>query len=185
MIANRFEPLKGDHSKGTIRARDVSTAQTVVLHQVRDLDERLVGIFHPGLLTVFAIVEHEDRKWAACEFVPARTLFEVLAGARCHPRWAREIIGDVANAVAELHARSLGHGDVSASSILITLKGKAKLSLTTAKTATDPDVDIRALISLLEEMSGPTESSIGETNSAAVLSATLRTPVKNLREEPS
>lgn len=180
MIANRFQPLKSVRAGESIRARDVTTAQNVVLHPVADLDGRLVEVFHPGLLAIFAIVGHEGEQFAACESVSARTLAVVLAGARCQPRWAREIIGDVADAVAELHARGLSHGDISTSSILLTSKGKAKLSLTTAVTTVDPRGDIRALVTILEKISGRTDARIGDTDSAAVLAAQLR----NLPEEP-
>jgi hypothetical protein len=95
LIANRFVPL-GTTPAG-IKARDQETAQTVVLIDVRHLDPRVAGIFHPALITVFAIVEHAGRELAATEFVQGRSLKEIFAGEPCHPRRAAEIVSELAD----------------------------------------------------------------------------------------
>jgi hypothetical protein len=176
LIAGRFQPLE-TAGGFPIKARDLQTAQTVVLNAVDDLDERLVGIFHPSLLTIFAIGDHEGRRFAACEFVPARTLRDVFAGEPCHPKRAAAIVGEIADAVAELHARGLGHGDISGVRVYLTLKGKAKLSLATARAGTDPHRDLETLRSLLEDIAGRPFPSLRETDSVAILAAQLRSLV--------
>ena len=57
MIANRFVPL--ETTPAGIKARDQETAQTVVLVDVGHLDPRLVGVSHPALIPVFAVVLKE------------------------------------------------------------------------------------------------------------------------------
>jgi len=180
VIAGRFQPIEAFRDGLPTKARDLQTAQTVMLHPVAELDRRLIGIFHPSLLTVFDLVNHEGQWLAACEFVPARTLAAVFAGEPCNPRRAIEIVAEIADGVAELHAHGVSHGEISSASVHLTLKGKAKLCLTTARTTSDPSRDIQGLRLLLHQIAGRAFPELVETESAPVLAALLR----NLREEP-
>ena len=45
---------------------------------------------------------------------------------------AREIVSELADGVAELHARGIVHGNITQTSAMLTTKGKARLSLTSA-----------------------------------------------------
>jgi hypothetical protein len=172
LIAGRFVPLE-PHATKPVRARDQATAQTVVLHEVADVDPRLVGLFHPGLLAIFDVVEHEGATLAACEFVPAQRLASVLTGGRCHPRRATEIVAELADALAELHALGLAHGAVTVNNVFVTEKGKAKLSLIDAVSGGSEAGDVMALRRLLSSIAAGPVPSI-RTNSAAVLAAELR-----------
>lgn len=162
----------------------METAQTVVLHAVANLDRRLIGIFHPSVLAIFDIVGHEGQSLAACEFVASQSLESLLAGTVLHARRAAEIVAEVADAAAELHAHGMAHGHISASTVIVTVKGKAKLSLIRADTTSDAHADVQALRELGEEIAGKRFPVIEQTDSAAVLAAVLRA-TKNLREEPS
>lgn len=184
LIARRFQPLEAVRPGFPIKARDLASAQTVVLHAVADLDPRLIGIFHPSVVAIFDIVNHDGQWLAACEFVPSQSLEHLLAGMSWHPRRAAEIVAEVADATAELHARGLAHGRISKTTVFVTTKGKAKLSLIAADTSSDAQVDVQAMRKLLEEIAGKRSPIIEQTNSAAVLAAVLRT-TKNPREEPS
>ena len=184
LIAQRFQPLEAGRPGFPIRARDIATAQTVVLHSVTDLDRRLVGIFHPSLLAIFDIVDHSGEWLAACEFVPSQSLKSLLAGTFWHPRRAAEIVAEVADGAADLHARGLTHGHISTATVFVTAKGKAKLSLVAADTGNDPQADVQALQRLVEKIGGKRSAIVEQTDSAAVLAAVLRTS-KNPREEPS
>lgn len=155
----------------------------MVLHAVAGLDRRLIGIFHPSVLTIFDIVNHDGQSLAACEFVPAQSLEMLLAGMLWHPRRAAEIVAEVADAAAELHARGLAHGRISKTTVFVTAKGKAKLSLISAHTTSDTQADVGALRKLLVEIAGRSFPMIEQTSSAAVLAAVLRA-MKNPREEP-
>lgn len=173
MIANRYEPLEPLKGGAPIRARDMQTAQTVVLQAVRPLDERLVGIFHPSLLTIFEMFFQGGARLAACEFVPAKTLRVVMSGQPLNARRAAEIVAEVANGVAELHGRGLTHGGISIDSVLLTEKGKAKLNLVNALDATEED-DVRLLVALMSELTGKEHPELVSMRSAAVLAAHLR-----------
>lgn len=171
MIANRFVPL--ETMAAGIKARDQETAQTVLLVDVRHLDPRLVGVFHPALITVFAIVEDGGRELAAAEFVQGRSLKELFGGEPCHPRRAAEIVSELADGIAELHARGVAHGNITQASAILTTKGKARLMLTSA-IGGDEALDVNALKLVLKTIGGHLSVGAAEAQSSAVLAAALR-----------
>jgi len=184
LIAQRFQPLEAVRPGFPIKARDLASAQTVVLHTVADLDRRLIGIYHPSVVAIFDIVNHDGQWLAACEFVPSQALEYLLAGMLWHPRRAAEIVAEVADATAELHARGLAHGHISTASVFLTAKGKAKLSLIAADTNADALADVRALQGLMGSIAGKRSPLLEQTDSPAVLAALLRA-AKDPRQEPS
>jgi hypothetical protein len=175
MIAGRFDPL-GTTPSGAIKARDLETAQTVVLHDVAGLDERIVGVSHPALLMVFAIVDYHGRTLAAAESIQARSLADLFADVPCSPKRAAEIVSELADGVAELHARDICHGAIGPASALLTAKGKAKLGLTSAIGGSEED-DLKALKLLLCTIGGQLTPESAGSQSAATFAALLRTSV--------
>jgi tRNA A-37 threonylcarbamoyl transferase component Bud32 len=171
MIAGRFTIL--EQTAAGIRARDNDTAQTVLLVDVSHLDERLVGIFHPALITIFTIFQYAGRTMAATEFVHGRSWKAVFQGEPCHPRRAAELVAELADGVAELHARGLVHGNITQTSAILTAKGKARLSLTSA-IGGDDVLDINALKLLLKTIGGKPSQDVGAAQSVPVLAALLR-----------
>jgi len=172
MIANRFVTIES--TRAGLKARDQSTAQTVLLVDVNHFNDRLVGIFHPSLITVFIVVEYEGRFLAATEFVQGRSLEDVFRGEPCHPRRAAEIVCELADGVAELHSRGLTHGNITHSSAMLTTKGKARLSLASA-IGGEELLDVDALKTVLKTIGGVTTNEVTNAQSAAVLAAALRT----------
>ncbi|HEX8031312.1 MAG TPA: hypothetical protein VF491_22740 [Vicinamibacterales bacterium] len=173
MIADRFEPQGPVTSGVAVKALDRATAQTVLLTDVADLDRRLVGIFHPSLSAIFAIVEHEGRTLAASESVQAKSLGELFGDVPCSPRRAAEIVSEISDGVAELHARDIYHGGIDPASCMLTSKGKAKLSLTAAAGG-DEHADVQALKLLLCTIGGQLTPDAAGAQSAAVFAAALR-----------
>lgn len=171
MIANRFVTI--ETTRGGLKARDQHTAQTVLLVDVDHFNDRLVGIFHPSLITVFVVVEYAGRFLAATEFVQGRSLKEVFQGEPCHPKRAAEIVCELADGVAELHSRGLTHGNITESAALLTTKGKARLSLTSA-TGGNEALDVDALKMVLTTIGGKPTDAVNNARSAAVLAAALR-----------
>jgi hypothetical protein len=171
MIANRFVRL--ETTPAGIKARDQETAQTVVLVDAPRLDDRLVGLFHPSLISVFAIVDHEGRRLAAAEFVQGRSLKELFAGEPCHPRRAAEIVSELADGVAELHGRGIVHGNITQVTAILTAKGRARLSLTSA-IGGEEQLDINELKLVLKTIGGQPGAEALGAQSAAVLAAALR-----------
>ncbi len=171
MIANRFVPI--ETTPAGIKARDNDTAQTVVLVDVNHLDSRVIGLFHPALIAVFAMVDHAGRTLAATEYVQGRSLKQLFAGEPCHPRRAAEIVSELADGVAELHARNIVHGNITQASAFLTAKGKARLSLTSS-IGGEESHDVNALKLVLKTIGGHPSEAASNAQSAAVLAAALR-----------
>lgn len=171
MIANRFVMI--ETTPAGIKARDQATAQTVLLIDVGHLDPRLIGLFHPALIAVFAVVDHEGRTLAATEFVQGRSLFDLFHGEPCHPRRAAEIVAELADGVAELHASGIVHGNVTQRTATLTTKGKARLSLVTA-IGGDEIADVNGLKLVHKTIGGQPSDEANHAQSAAVLAAALR-----------
>ena len=130
MIANRFVPL--DTTAAGIKARDQETAQTVCWLMSRRLDRGSSASFIRRSITVFAVVDHEGRDAGRDRIRAGAVALRFLHGDPCHPRRAAEIVAELADGVAELHARGIVHGNITQTSALLTAKGKARLSLTSA-----------------------------------------------------
>ncbi len=173
MIANRYEPLELAPAGAAVKARDMQTAQTVMLRPITRLDERLCGLFHPSLVTIFDIVRDGSATFAACEFVQGRSLRLIMGGQPFNGRRASEIAAEVADGVAELHSRGIYHGAITIDTVLLTAKGKSKLDLVhTTDSSESADVDqLRGLLTALVGLARPDLDGVG---SAALLAARLR-----------
>lgn len=173
MIANRYEPLEATPAGAAVKARDMQTAQTVMLRPITRVDERLCGFFHPALVAIFDIVRDGRATFAACEFVQGRSLRLIMGGQPFNSRRASEMVAEIADAVAELHARGLVHGAISIDTVLLTAKGKAKLDLVHAIDASER-ADVDQLRVLLTDLTGHERPDLADAGSAAVLAARLR-----------
>jgi serine/threonine-protein kinase len=132
----------GERSLGEVyRARDTRAGRTVALtvvrgdiSAVRDTRERFLedarrasAISHPGIAALYEVGEQDDRVWVACEFVQGDSLHALVGGRPLNPRRAVDIAGQVADALAEAHARDIPHGAVAGDTVVVTPKGRAKL----------------------------------------------------------
>jgi serine/threonine-protein kinase len=123
------------------RARDTMAGRTVALRVtgddiVRD-PERLerflqdaraaATISHPNIASLWEVGEHEGGWYLAYEFIVGTTLREQMGGRAMNTRHALEIAAQVADALAEAHARGVVHGDLRPDTIAISGKGSVKL----------------------------------------------------------
>ena len=201
LVAGRYQPLDVAKPGRPQRARDLHTAQTVLLRNVRLPSEgtevalaranAAKGIFHPSLVTLFDVVaQPNDRVLLAYEYVPAQTVAQVSGGVPFNPKRAAELMSELGDALAELHAHGIAHGGISQSTVLITMKGKAKLDRVAdpsldARGTPSVERDLRALGELLRELVGKVAASpeidsaiaratSGTLQSAATFAAMLR-----------
>ena len=173
MIANRYEPLEMAPAGASVKARDMKTAQTVMLRPIVRVDRRLPGLFHPSVVTIFDIVHDGSATFAACEFVQGRSLRLIMGGQPFNGRRAAEIVAEIADAVAELHALGVHHGAITIDTVLLTAKGKAKLDLVHATGSTEA-TDVDQLRRLLLALVGHEWPGLDGVDSAALLAARLR-----------
>jgi serine/threonine protein kinase len=82
---------------------------------------------HPNIATLFDVGEYADGWYLAYEFASGVTLREETAGGAVNPRRAVELAVQIADALADSHARGVLHGDLRPDSILVTKKGSAKI----------------------------------------------------------
>jgi serine/threonine protein kinase len=174
-LAPRYQPLEAARPGVPLRVRDLQTAQTLLLREVelQPQHEALAverarasqGIFHPSLVTLFDVLGPVDgRLQLAYEFVPAQPASVVTGGTPLNMRRAAEVVAEVADAAAELHARGIAHGGISLATVMLTLKGKAKLDrVGDPSVAAGPDApaatqDLVALGDLLRALVGPPSS---------------------------
>ena len=122
------------------RARDTKVGRTVALklappglaegHRGRRLieDARAAAeLSHPNVATLFDIGHHDGRFYLAYEFVQGDTLRQQMASGPMNGRHALDLGVQVADALAEGHARGVIHKDLRPGAVLETAKGSAKV----------------------------------------------------------
>ena len=86
-------------------------------------------LHHPHAVAVFDVVDHDGRPCLVMEYVPSRSLAEVLAdGTVLAPAEAAELGEQVASALGAAHDAGIVHRDVKPGNILLTEDGTAKLT---------------------------------------------------------
>ncbi|SDJ91405.1 Serine/threonine protein kinase [Lentzea albidocapillata subsp. violacea] len=84
---------------------------------------------HPGAVTVHDVTEDDDGPVLVMEYVPARSLAELIAARGPLPAsQAARIGGQVAAALAAAHEAGIVHRDIKPANILITDTGTAKIT---------------------------------------------------------
>jgi eukaryotic-like serine/threonine-protein kinase len=132
----------GEGALGEVyRARDTKFGRTVAIKLVPDslfTDATSLGYFeqdaraaatlsHPNIATLFDVGQYDGGWYLAYEFAAGVTLREETAGGAVSARRAVELAVQIADALADAHARGVLHGDLRPDSIFVTKKGSAKI----------------------------------------------------------
>jgi tRNA A-37 threonylcarbamoyl transferase component Bud32 len=150
LVAGRYELLDqiGRGAMGTVwRARDLVLAREVAVKQVRlptlmagqernvlrqrTLREARVSarLRHPGVITVFDVIEVDGTPWIVMELVAARSLDLILAEDGPLPPHRAAAAGVLLlQALASAHAAGIVHRDVKPANVLITPAGRVVLT---------------------------------------------------------
>ncbi len=83
---------------------------------------------HPNIVGVLDSGSADGRPYIVMEYVPGRSLEDLISSERLLPERAAEIVGDVALALDYAHSRGLVHRDVKPGNILIDPQGQVKVT---------------------------------------------------------
>ncbi|HEY8478481.1 MAG TPA: protein kinase [Spirillospora sp.] len=120
-----------------VLGRDVAVKEVILPHGLTD-EERAVHhkrtfrearaaarLGHPGVVTVYDVVEEDERPWIIMELIKARSLDQVIKQeGPLEPRRAAEIARQMLAALHAAHEAGVLHRDVKPSNVLITGKGR-------------------------------------------------------------
>lgn len=122
------------------RARDTKVGRTIALklappglaegprRQRLIEDARAAAtLSHPNIATLFDVGHHQGRLYLAYEFVQGEALRQQLAAGPMNSRHALDLGLQIADALAEGHARGVLHKDLRPDSVIETAKGSAKV----------------------------------------------------------
>ena len=98
------------------------------------------ALSHRNVVTVFDVVEQDDAIWLVMEYLPSRSLSQLIkAEGPLAPARVAEIGAQVADGLAAAHASGTIHRDVKPGNVLVGDNGIAKISdFGIARTAGDP-----------------------------------------------
>jgi serine/threonine protein kinase len=109
-----------------------------VLHQNllsdKQANERLLrearaaaSLDHPNICQIYEISAADDCNFIVMQYVEGETLAEILAKERLSVNRALSLAIQIADALAEAHARKIVHRDIKPANIIINEKGQAKV----------------------------------------------------------
>ncbi|WP_037559352.1 serine/threonine-protein kinase [Spirillospora albida] len=121
-----------------VLGRDVAVKEVILPHGLTD-DERAVQykrtfreartaarLGHPGVVTVYDVVEEDGRPWIVMELIKARSLDQVIKDeGPMEPRRAADIGRQMLAALHAAHDAGVLHRDVKPSNVLVTSTGRA------------------------------------------------------------
>ncbi len=87
------------------------------------------GLSHRNVVTVYDVLEEDDQIWLVMEFVPGRSLSEIIKqDGPVDPAVVADIGAQVADGLAAAHAAGTTHRDVKPGNVLVSAQGVAKIS---------------------------------------------------------
>lgn len=138
---NVLERLGGGALGDVYRVRDTRAGRTVALmvsppelvaspeRRSRFLDHarRAATLNHPNIAMLFDVVEQDDGCYLAYEFAAGPSLREEMNGRALEIRHAVHLAANIADALAEGHAKKIVHGDIRPETVVVTPKGSVKI----------------------------------------------------------
>jgi predicted Ser/Thr protein kinase len=95
--------------------------------RIRREAEALRALQHPGIVRVHDAGENAEGPWIAMDYVPGRSLTDILADAKVELRERIAIFRDVARALGTAHAAGIVHRDIKPQNIIVRDDGRAVL----------------------------------------------------------
>jgi len=134
-------PLGAGGMGHVFRARDTRLNREVALKQLSDpslasdvargrvLQEARAAarLSHPNIATIYDVLDTAEGPTIVMEYVPGESLARHIARGSLPPARAIDIGAQIADGLAEAHARGIVHRDLKPANIQITPEGKAKI----------------------------------------------------------
>ncbi|MCP3802203.1 protein kinase [Allokutzneria sp. A3M-2-11 16] len=140
LVAGRYrlEERVGSGAMGVVwRATDTELGRVVALKHSQEGDNGQIrrearigaGLHHPHVVTVFDVVVDDGERWLVMEYLPARTLAEILdEDGPLDPVTTARIGAQLAAALTAMHERRMVHRDIKPGNVLVGEDGTAKLT---------------------------------------------------------
>lgn len=87
----------------------------------------LATLNHPNVATIYALEYDKERPFLAMEFVPGRTLKEILQAGVLTARELLRILADIAAGLGAAHERGIIHRDLKPANVMVSAGGGTKL----------------------------------------------------------
>jgi eukaryotic-like serine/threonine-protein kinase len=141
-VINQYQILRrlGSGAGGVVYyARDTKLLRPVVLKMLRrktsgSSPERVLreaqlasAIEHPNVCAIYEVGEFEDQSYIAMQYVPGRTLAQLIAGGPLSLQLALSISLQISDGLAEAHRLGIFHRDLKPANIMITDGGLVKI----------------------------------------------------------
>src|SRR5262249_36206212 len=95
---------------------------------------------HPNICAIYEVGEDASHCFIVFQYIEGETLETRLRRQRLEPREVLAVVAQVANALAEAHARGIVHRDIKPENIRLTTRGQVKmLDFGLAKVTRDRD----------------------------------------------
>src|SRR5215831_19199563 len=129
------------HGRDELLGRDVAVKQVVLPPMASDAEAKssyrrtlreartAAKLSHPGVITIFDVIDEDGMPWIVMELIRARPLDQVIAeDGPLPPAQAAQLGLSLLDALTTAHAAGVLHRDVKPSNVLITPQGKAVLT---------------------------------------------------------
>jgi len=119
---------------------------------IRDRLRRVREIACPAVANLLSVERAAGRVYLVWEYVPGRTLGEVLAAEEHDAVRMRDIACQVMWCVERLHARGIVHGALHEGNVIIGPDGRVRLTHVSPLLYYETDVDVQAMNDMLRRM---------------------------------
>ena len=134
--AYRIEAPLGAGGMGEVfRARDTRLDRTVAIKvsqrrftgRFKHEAQAVAALNHPNIVQIFGLESDGSDDFIVMEFVPGRTLTQVLRDAPLSIDQALDYAGQIASALAAAHSAGIVHGDIKTGNVMVNDSGVVKV----------------------------------------------------------